>query len=646
MELSALKRKVKKISTLIVLFGLLAVLFTPMVGASSWWDNSWGYRVTNPIADGARPYQLSLNISSENGTNNATWIFTNGHNATNFDDVRFTLDNTTELAYWIEDNSTDPIVAWVNVTANGTVNCYYNATGVESASDGDATFEFFDSFTYLDSPTNHGWITVNDGVWAIEAGELSQSDVTAGQFRWLIYNDATFDDNILMQVKIRRISGNKTGGQTIHYQDTANYYRNMIQNNVLTQYLSVVIAGGYDQDTQASNLGPTFKSFKIWKLSDGSLKGSVDDGAQLSRTDATFSSGKIGLFTYEAHCHFDDVIVRKFTSPEPQWATWGAGEELVLEYIPPNPTNLQNTTGNFYVNHTWDVGAGNVTDSFNVSVNDSWSNGSANTFHNNSGLSPHDWSNVTVWAFNTSGSGSLSDGNVTDDVQIPNNAITLTVTQTYNVDEGETVFISDASSSDLDGDTPTYSCNRTDLFTDFSTATGKGNWTTTYVDAGTYYVDVGVGDGYGSTNNKTLTIAVSDVPGVAVVPDSVVQRMYIEEFLERPLVEKVLGIGYILVGIIGLLILQLIGLTSVHLTSLLIGGFLGYFAPYFLMIQKLFTNPYIFDSVSPFSSVVPLELWGYTIIPQNIIGFDMGIVLSIGLYSLMCAWVVDGFVEG
>src|SRR3970282_1070266 len=43
-------------------------------------------------------------------------------------------------------------------------------------------------------------------------------------------------------------------------------------------------------------------------------------------------------------------------------------------YIPPSPTSLANSTGNFYVNHTWQAGAGNgnITDSYNVSVNGTW----------------------------------------------------------------------------------------------------------------------------------------------------------------------------------------------------------------------------------------------------------------------------------
>ena len=186
----------------------------------------------------------------------------------------------------------------------------------------------------------------------------------------------------------------------------------------------------------------------------------------------------------------------------------------VVDYIPPDPINLTNTTGNFWCNFTWEAGSGNVTNSYNVSINDTWYNGSSNAYYNNSGLPAHAWSNITVSAWNSSGNGTLSSGSVSDNVQLPNNPITLSVTQSYTELEGQTIFISDTSSSDVDGDTPTYSCNRSDLFADFNTSTGYGNWTTGVADSGIYYVDIGVSDGYGSTDNKTLTITIIDcTPG-------------------------------------------------------------------------------------------------------------------------------------
>ncbi|MHC1575067.1 MAG: hypothetical protein ACXQTY_04615 [Candidatus Methanogasteraceae archaeon] len=59
---------------------------------------------------------------------------------------------------------------------------------------------------------------------------------------------------------------------------------------------------------------------------------------------------------------------------------------------------------------------GNVTDSYNISVNDVWNNGTTNTSVNGIGGSGG-WANITVWAWNASGAGTLSAGCVSDNVQ-------------------------------------------------------------------------------------------------------------------------------------------------------------------------------------------------------------------------------------
>ena len=69
----------------------------------------------------------------------------------------------------------------------------------------------------------------------------------------------------------------------------------------------------------------------------------------------------------------------------------------------------------------------------------------------------------------------------------------------------------DADATDADSDTQTYSCNRTDLFSDFNTSSGLGHWTPFYNQSGVYHVDFGVSDGNGGTDNETITITVNDV---------------------------------------------------------------------------------------------------------------------------------------
>ena len=82
----------------------------------------------------------------------------------------------------------------------------------------------------------------------------------------------------------------------------------------------------------------------------------------------------------------------------------------------PDPINLDHTKDSTWVNHTWDAGSGNVTDSYNVSVNDTWHNGTTNEYYNNTPIPEGNWSNITVWAWNSTYS-ELSSGSVSEDVQ-------------------------------------------------------------------------------------------------------------------------------------------------------------------------------------------------------------------------------------
>ena len=86
-------------------------------------------------------------------------------------------------------------------------------------------------------------------------------------------------------------------------------------------------------------------------------------------------------------------------------------------YIPPDPTNLTNTTCRDWVNYSWTAGEpGNATDSYNVSMNETWTNGTTNTSINET-VSSGVWVNITVWAWNASGTGTLSADCISDSVQ-------------------------------------------------------------------------------------------------------------------------------------------------------------------------------------------------------------------------------------
>ena len=72
-------------------------------------------------------------------------------------------------------------------------------------------------------------------------------------------------------------------------------------------------------------------------------------------------------------------------------------------------------------------------------------------------------------------------------------------------------LIIDLESTDVDLDPPEYSCNRTDLFTDFDNVSGIGTWTPNSTQAGVYNVIFTVQDGNGGSDFEVVTITVNDI---------------------------------------------------------------------------------------------------------------------------------------
>jgi hypothetical protein len=189
--------------------------------------------------------------------------------------------------------------------------------------------------------------------------------------------------------------------------------------------------------------------------------------------------------------------------------TWTVTVQALPEvYVPPPPTNINSTAGSFWVNTTWEPGAGNTTDSYNVSVNGIWTNGTASTYVN-SPLSAHAWQSVTVYAYNASGSGSLSTSSVTKDTQIPNNLPTQTPIGNINVTAGN-LLIFTVSATDADNDSITYGTNATKGI--LNATTGVYSWQTGSSDAGTYIWYFNSSDGYGGVASENVTVTVNNVP--------------------------------------------------------------------------------------------------------------------------------------
>jgi hypothetical protein len=255
--------------------------------------------VNNAITDGQRPYQLSLNVSNSTGTNNATHIFCNGNCNTNFTDIRFMLNNTIALPYWIENTTTGKV--WVNVTANGSVKMYYGNASSSSLSNGTNTFIKYHGATsseFIDSVqsqiTNIAYeaivrvANVNSNVWWGVSSVLADAPgdaLTMKQYSTNAYINA-FNNSV-------QTSQNQAG-----FLITGQYYRFSIRRfaNQADYYIN----------------GTKFGTSITTNLPDANL------GLGMNFEDA---NGADQLFSF----------IRYYTNvSEPQWVTWGAEQDATV----------------------------------------------------------------------------------------------------------------------------------------------------------------------------------------------------------------------------------------------------------------------------------------------------------------------------
>lgn len=181
--------------------------------------------------------------------------------------------------------------------------------------------------------------------------------------------------------------------------------------------------------------------------------------------------------------------------------------DINWEVFATTPINLTNTKGCFWVNWTWEAGAGRIPpSSWNVSINGTDHNGTTNTFYNQSTVPGHTWINISLWGYNSTDD-VLSEISLDGQQQAANNHITITNTSNWQGDEEELVYL-DFNYADLDGDIATFSTNATKG--SFNTATGVFEWQTDMASQGIYFWNFTVSDGWGSEDFYVASITVND----------------------------------------------------------------------------------------------------------------------------------------
>ena len=339
-----------------------------------WWNASWSYKINNALADGKRPYQLSLNISNSTGTNNATHVYLTCQ-AVNCSDIRFTLDNTTQLPYWVEKNATSTGnwgKVWVNVTANGTVNLYYANPSGTSASNGKSTFNVYsdgsDYANWTNTVTN-----VNNELHFAWTGSISTSTKTVNiPVPYII--ESRFREETSSSTNIIFLAGNGAGTTFPTSRNIQNYREPGSTNwmnypNTTPIYSSMALSTYYifkEVQIGASNYNHYLYDDNNNLL--GSLIGtSYSYGGQVDPvTSIQFASGQVA---WSINTYVTWVRVRNYAASEPVWVNWSAGVGKLITSKFNNFTN--NDTSTFMLSTNQHI-LFNITQGDNIIDNYMW----------------------------------------------------------------------------------------------------------------------------------------------------------------------------------------------------------------------------------------------------------------------------------
>jgi hypothetical protein len=366
------KRSINVLSRKAFVFGIVIAFLIP--GVAGWWNSAWLYRMPIAITENSgndlTDYQILLTV-------NTASLITAGKMRSDCGDIRFADDGTLR-SYWLESGcNTAATKIWVKVPsipASSTVAIYmyYGNPSATSVSSGDSTFEFFDdastnkssSYTFVDI-YNAG----NTGSLAYDGtNDYYTITHTANDEEFLRINSLGTRTNLWLRGQFWiQTSGGASNNQFgfIERQTGGNYYR----TRQLDDFNRIEFAKWIGGIGTVLGLAAHSPALQTWYTLEGSIFGYSGTtriynlgGTLLAATTATdggssIASGNFGVmmaYSSGTVIRFRNVIVRKYTSPEPT-VTLGA-EQLttLLKKNVPNlnqsvsplaKTNLSNATG-------------------------------------------------------------------------------------------------------------------------------------------------------------------------------------------------------------------------------------------------------------------------------------------------------------
>jgi len=256
-----------------------------------------------------------------------TYLYESSEIKSDYEDIRFTdTDRTTVLDYWMERDG----VFWVEIplitaSSEKIIYMYSDNSGAESISNGDTTFDYFDDFS---SDTSGNYTTVGAGIkYYDKAREVLKQVDTSNAQHWIACTVDILPDDYVYQadVKINNDpSGRNNSGLATDFSTSAvTGYRLTHLDAVfpVSKWSSgseTGIGSFADGGIYADNKWLTERIYR--NRTSGLLKYEITDGmtsVSNQYSDTTHTTGHLGFHSYGSEVWYDNIFVRKHTSPEP-----------------------------------------------------------------------------------------------------------------------------------------------------------------------------------------------------------------------------------------------------------------------------------------------------------------------------------------
>ena len=286
--------------------------------------NSYWYRrrvrITELSGNTLTDYQVKIEIGAGDP------IFAHARSAG--EDIRFCYYPEEEmLSYWIEkyDPDAEEAIIWVKVPsipANSEIEIYmyYGNPTVASASDGEATFEFFDDFE--DGDYTDKWTLIKGS--ASETNGYLEVSSTSSEEGLIEENIKEFSDTegLIIEGKIMQVTANDLGEILFHGDLTDNNWYIFTVGYADKLHIVKKVGG---RETELASVSQVIEEnvwydFRVTRKPDGTIIGEILGVNSVSATDTSLTSGYVGVRvggTASDICRVDNYRVRKFAEPEP-----------------------------------------------------------------------------------------------------------------------------------------------------------------------------------------------------------------------------------------------------------------------------------------------------------------------------------------